>query len=625
MRAVGREAVSDGERAMIVDAGDDAVREGSSASGPLARRAPEIVLLALCVVLLVGFRLRAGDQLGVHNDSWTTANIAVSARNVALNGAAKYGGVAQHQVDRPPFRSDAFYYYAHYPLGTYRLNWIIDALGGRSLAAWRWPPALCSVLSLVLWYLLLCRVTGRWSALSVTVVMGTAYGFLAYADDVHHGYANVLVVGMMLSYVAGVAAAGRRRFVLLAGSWLCVFVNGFLSWEWLPWSQAFYWGHAIFVGAPFRKRWLLVFALAPVLAFAVQQQQRSAAFGGGSGFVDDFLRRTIRLDEAVDTPPGVTLASYPGHVLERFGEFYGIELSIVWLLAIVWALLAGGVGADLSRAGPAFRWMALLFVCATSWWCVMIQHTAVHHHVMRHALFFYSLVVGSCLATAARVAAGAQYSKWGRAAAAGIGLAVLLPHVDGCYRDFVVHFDRSYQDPRGWSSGWREGDNLSDLAGKLPGDVIVLTNNNRLPLLRYWTNLPVYPATLAAYPYRRGGPVLPGARLRIELTASHLKELYASQLPPLVYVYFFYSASDTHYSSDPILWQLIDGTWAQPQSLAQLDNFRQVLQGSGNTRYPVIARGSNWLVFRVDPLFDSLPANVVGHAPPTLAEYGPPR
>lgn len=605
-----------------------AAGEGAPARAPDLRRAPDVLLGLLCLVLLVLMRLRAGDPLGVHNDSWTTANIVVSARNVALNGSAKYGGVAQHQVDRPPFRNDPFYYYAHYPLGTYRLNWFVDALGGRSLAAWRWPPAVCSLLSLVLWYLLLGRVAGRWTALGATAVMGSAYGFLAYADDVHHGYAGVLVVGMMLSYVAGLAAAGRRRGVLLAGSWLCVFANGFLSWEWLPWSQVFYWGHAVLFGAPFRRRWLLVFALAPVLAFAIQQHQRSAAIGGGGGgpgFVEDLLRRTVGLDEAVDTPPGVTLATYPAHVLGRFAEFYGIELSTVWLLAIAWGLLAGGVGADLRSAGPAFRWMALLFACAASWWCVMIQHTAVHHHVMRHALFFYALVVGACLAAAARVAAGAPYSKWARAAAAGIGLAVAVPHADGCYRDFRMHVDRTYQDPRGWSSGWGEGDNLSDLARKLPGDVLVLTNHNRLPLMRYWTNLPVYPATLAPYPHRRGAPIRPDARLRIELTASHLKELYGKDLPPMVFAYFFYAEPEAQYSADPTLWQLVDGTWTPPQDSSRFENFREVVQGGGNSRYPLVARGLNWVVFRADRLFEHLPEGGAGPAPPTLAEYGPPR
>ena len=246
--------------------------------------------------------------MGVNVDSWSDANIMVAARNVAANGWFKYHLVAQHQVDRLPFKSDPFYYYAHYPLGTYYISWIAFGLGARNLAALRWLPTLASLASLVLWYVLLSPVVGRWAALASTLVMGTSFGFLAYADNLHNGYANALVVGMMVCYTQGIARRGRQRVMLLAASWALLFANAFISWEWYLWSQIFYWGHACLIGIPFAKRWLLVFAVAPLLAFGIQQGHRVAVFGhgAGGGVVDDLLRRTIRLEDTADTPPDVT-------------------------------------------------------------------------------------------------------------------------------------------------------------------------------------------------------------------------------------------------------------------------------------------------------------------------------
>src|SRR5262249_44004930 len=158
------------------------------------------------------------------------------------NGWARYAGVAQHQVDRPPFKNDPFYYYAHYPLGASYLTWLFFDLGGHELSTLRWPPAICSIAALILWYLLLCRLIGRWSALLSTAVMGTSYGFLAYAANLHHGYSNALVIAMMLCFAGGMAARGRKRLLLLASSWVCVLINAFMSWEWHLWSQMFFWG-----------------------------------------------------------------------------------------------------------------------------------------------------------------------------------------------------------------------------------------------------------------------------------------------------------------------------------------------------------------------------------------------
>jgi hypothetical protein len=601
-----------------------------TAAAPAAKtvdqRMPAFLLAVFCLLLLILFRARADDPLGVRTDSWSEANIVVSARNVATNGWTKYGGVAQHQVDRRPFKSDPFYYYAHYPLGTYYIVWVEDALGLHTFSAWRWLPTLCSIGALVLWYLLLCRFVGRWTALASTIVMGTSYGFLAYADNIHHGYNNLLLLGMMLLYVTGITHRGRPRLVRLGGSWLLLFVNAFMSWEWYLWSQAFYWGHAILFGAPFKKRWLLIFAAAPLLAAGIQYGVRVSAFGRQSegAIVQDFLRRTIRLQETADTPPDVTLANYPQHVAQRFQQFYGIDLASIWLLALLWGALLGGFGPDLRTSHPAFRWIVLLFVCSATWWCVMLQHTAVHQHVMRHALFFYALVIGLVLVGGLAIVVRPRYSPWSRAVSLAVVVLILWSHADGCYRDLRLHLDPSYRDPNSWAAGWQESRDFAATARSLPQDAIILTNNNRLPLLRYWTNRPVYPATLEKYPFRRGTS-LPQSRFRLELVTSHLRDLYGDHMPRVVYLYFFYGAPDSAYERDAILWGLMDGVWTPPTA-DRFENFARVMrQAGGTTVDPIVARGRNWLCFDAGAFLRSLPEDLLRQPPPARADFGPPR
>jgi hypothetical protein len=606
---------------------DDSLFRPAGRIGSRSDLVPSALVVLLCLTVLIVLRVRADNPLGVHSDSWSEANMIVSARNAALNGWAKYDGVAQHQVDRPPFKSDPFYFYAEYPLGASYVMWALFDLGAQTFPALRWPATICALVTLALWYVLLCRFVGRWAALASAVVLGSSWGFLEYADNVHHGYSNALVVGMMLCFIAGLAADGRKRLALMAGSWLLQFVNAFMSWEWYLWSQAFYWGYALLIGVPFKKRWLLVFALAPVLAFGIQSHQRSVAFGKetGGGLQADFLRRTISLEEATDTPPDVTLANYPLHVVKRFGQFYGIGLVPVCALALAWGVLFGGLDRSMRRLHPAFRLICVLFLCSISWWCVMLQHTAVHSHVMRHALFFYALVLGLSIAGGLQLALAADRAAWIRAVSCVVvGFFVWL-HCLRTREDLRAHTDRAYKDPYVWEMGWSESSILADFARKLPGDAILLTNHNRLPPMRYWTNMPVYWVSFSRFPFRRGTPV-PGSRFRIELVTSHLGALYGDHMPRVFYAYFFRRPPNESYQGDRILWQLIDRTWTEPPTPARVANFRQIVyQGKSTSKYPLVARGPDWLCFDASTLFSNLPEEFAKMPPPTRSDFGPPR
>lgn len=597
----------------------------STADGSVRGRVPGALVGLLCIGLFLLLHLRADAPLGVRNDSWTEANIIVSARNVALNGWQKYHGVPQHQVDRPPFESDPFFLYAQYPPGSYYVAWLLFDAQDTTPSRLRWPPTFCAVATLICWYLLLCRVVTAWTALLSTLLLGTSYGFLAYADDLHHGYSLAFVTGMMLSYVTALTASGRRRLLWMAASWALLFVNSFISWEWYLWSQVFLWGHAFLLGVPFKKRWLLVFALAPLIAVGIQSAVRMAAFGPdpGGGMLADLLRRTVRLEDTFDTPRAVTLATYVPHVAHRFEEFYGFALGSIGLLVLAWAAVVTAEGTNGRDAGPALRWIVLLFLCGASWWCVMLQHTSVHPHVMRHELLFYALALGVSLATALRYVFGSGRSRWSRVVAVMVAVWIVGPHASGTYSDIRMYLDPSYDSPYSWAGGWNEAKVFAALADRVPADAIVLTNSNRPPLLRYWTRRPIYYANLLREPFRRNA-VLPGSHTRLALAVSHLQALYGAEMPPVVYVYWFSTAADAAYTGDPILWQLVDGTWTRPTTHRQLANFRALTRGGGHSKYPIVVSGPNWIAFAANKLFENLPPEDAGMAAPTRAQFGPP-
>jgi hypothetical protein len=585
------------------------------------------VVLVLCIALLVVLRLRAGDPLGVRIDSWSEANILVSARNVAANGWARYGGVAQHQVDHAPFGDDPFYYYAQYPLGASYIAWAFYSLGVENLATLRWAPTLCSVASLLLWYALLLRIVTARAAVISTLVFGSTFGFLAFADDLHHGYPLALVVGMMLSYVAAIDSRGRRRHLLMALVWVLLLANSFMSWEWYLSSQMFFWAHALLVGVPFRKRWLLLFALAPLLALGVQHGVRVGAMGSepGVSMLDDILRRTIRFTGTADTPADVTLWTYPLFVLRRFHQFYGIRLEVLLALVIGWGVAFGGLRLRDPKPIPALRWVAVFFLCSLTWWGVMLQHTAVHPHVMRHALFFYALALGVIIDDGVRVLGSPASAWWARAGAVGVVAYLVWAQALSTDRNVAMHTDRAYILAEGWNAGWSERDFFTDMAAKLPRDAVILTNYNRLPMMRYWTEQPTYAAAFIPYPFDRD-QALPNARYQVEMATKHLEQLYRGRLPRLVYVYAFYEQPAAAYAGDPVLRLLTGGSWEGGPVEDGLARLREIAAGrTPPGAFPVVAQGRGWIAFDAAGLPNAVHRAFPLLTPPTRAEFGPPR
>jgi len=219
---------------------------------------------------------------------------------------------------------------------------------------------------------------------------------------------------------------------------------------------------------------------------------------------------------------------------------------------------------------------------------------------------------------------GAGSAVWMRAGGIVLVGLLLWAHGARAYWNFKLHSDPDFANMNDWDIGWAEGRRLADVASHLPRDAIILTNGNLVPLLRVWADSPVYVASFLRYPYNRTKPV-PGARTYIEMVVHHLRDLYGSHMPRLVYLYFFGGSPRASYSSRPLLWQFVDGTWSGPPDAAHVANFGDIMRGRGSSKYPVVAHGSTWIAFDAAQLFDNLPNEFRSLPPPTRAAFGPPR
>jgi hypothetical protein len=513
-----------------------------SASGGLDKKTLNWVVglsLALAAAFLV---YRGKTPVGIRMDSYSDANVIVSARNYIQVGLSKDWAAPQHQVVTVTNPPDPFYSYTKYPPLSNLIMGIYQVLGGESVRAFRLLPAACSLLAVWLWY-------GTYRSFAPTRVAGLAgvlmvssYGFLAYADNLYfHGYAILLHAAMVRCFVRAMRGPQRTRVASLAACAVFLLLTALFTWEYHLWSAIFIGGYVLLNPIPVRRRTLLLLILPLVVAAALQtthrrlsEAQAGSAKAPGPTLLDSLYIRTIGFKSSIDTPPGATLSNYPARLALSIYRFYGIPAVCMPFLFVMLLRLRG---ARLTRPRDwpdDLRLLFVLLLAGCGWWCVMMQHTSVHAHVMRHALSGYALLVAIVLIECARVLRDGRGAV--RATAACIAIAVTYAHVEGTAANIRMHVESNYFDSRGRNDA--NGDFMR-LLGRLPDVVpqggVILTNVNSLPLMRVWTQRPVYLASSAKLPI--DDPV--HARWILELCINHLRELYHEKLPPL---YYFYEA-----------------------------------------------------------------------------------
>jgi len=629
---------------------------------PWPSRLVVLTLLAVAVFLA----LRSGNPIGVRMDSWSDANVVVSGRNYARMGLFSNYGAPQHQVVTDTNPNDPFFVYTRYPVAANLINGLWQIAGVTSVRAFRALPAACSILAVLAWFRVYARFIGRAVAALAAMIFATSFGFLSYADNLHfHGYAMLTTAGAVLAFVRAMDAdrLGRRRWLALCTA--CVFVGALFTWEYHLWLLVFFALYSILFrsarqtdigGSPAdaqplgantifapavrpealrSMRYAFWMTLPLLLAFALLALQRRAAspatgVGGfsdaASGFLQDLYRRTIGFASATDRAEIGDQLAYPFQLALNFYLFYGVPL--VAAAAVTTMLILADLRPRKGPRGltPGTRLLLALIAAGCAWWMVMMQHTSVHLHVLRHAVPAYALLLAMCWQRCWRILRGDDIPLITRMAAIALMLALAYPHFEGSWCNIRLHFQRDFTDDRRREEARRdEGPVLAGIRELVPHGGVILTNHNRIPPMRLWSERPVYAATLMRYPPDDQA----NGRQVLEMIFNHLRELYHESLPPLYYVYAPWIADlETAFERDGILQLLLIGgepkqpdSWrarARPALTEAMEAGR-----SDQSFCPILGHTGTMIVFHLGPAVPDLMKAFGSKPPPRLEDLGP--
>jgi len=582
-------------------------------------------VIALVAAILL---IRSGDPLGVRPDSWSEAEVIVSGWGYAASGFLAYAGLPQHQIGPPV---DPYYLYANYPVASNALYGVLHLLGADAHGLYRLPAILASLAALWLWYRLAARLVDRATGVAAVIALATSAGFLSYADNIHQqAYPMAPQFGALLCLVIALAPETKRQRPWLIGCASCLLLVGLFTVElhaWLVIASAAY-------VALFRPRarwqWLPVLVLALLAGTALQSLQSRL----GSpvppeerpGFTENLYRRSIGFAAAIDTPRDtggkkLTLATYPGYMLERLGEFYGVP---AWLLPLL--ILCGFIGAT-PRAPPR-QWPAqvkalvILMAAALGWMGTMMQQTSVHPATMRQLLPFWALLLAVVWTQGVRVALDPDAVLVWRVLLPLVALALVVPQAQSMWSALQMHADPQYRAPLITDAGWAESIEFGPL-NRLPADSVILTNHNRLPLIRYWSRRPTYLASNSL------PPAIPVERTWLDLSINYIRGLYHEELPHLVFLYRVPRPTPENVTAtlahDPMLRALTTGSFEPLTTPEAQQRAARAFRGDVPAVCPILARGGNWRVFDMRPVLPEI-ARRYGNSPiPKLKEMPPPR
>jgi hypothetical protein len=583
------------------------------------------VIVSVAVILL----LRMGDPLGVRPDSWSEAEVIASGWGYAASGFLAYAGLPQHQIGPPV---DPYYLYANYPVLSNVLYGVLHLFGADVHGLYRLPVIFASLAALWLWYQLVARVVDRATGVAAVIALATSAGFLSYADNIHQqAYPMAPQFGALLCLVIALAPETKRQRPWVVGCALCLLLVGLLTVELHAWLIIAAVGYVVLFRPRVRWQWLPLLVLPLLAGVALQWLQGRVGSPvppeDRPSFTENLYRRSIGFAEAVDTPHGaggrqLTLATYPGYMIDRFSEFYRVPIWVVPLL-----ILIGFVGTVPARA-PPMHWPAqvklllILFAAALGWMCTMMQQTSVHPATMRQLLPFWALLLAVVWTQAIRVAFDARVFAVWRVLVPLVAVGLMVPQAASLWSSLRMHWDPRYRDPIIMDAGWSESVELGPLHG-LPADSVILTNHNRLPLIRYWSRRPTYLASDSI------PPGIPIRRTWFDLSVNYLRGLYHDQLPHLVFLYRVLRPTPENIAAtlarDPLLRVLTTGSFDPLLTPDAQRRAVQAFRGDIPAACPVLVRSGNWRVFDMTPILPDLAHRISGEPIPKLKEMPAPR
>ncbi|MHC4676394.1 MAG: hypothetical protein ACYTBZ_28220, partial [Planctomycetota bacterium] len=406
------------------------------------------------------------------------------------------------------------------------------------------------------------------------------------------------------------------------------------TWEYHFWMVLFIALYALLFKSPVRRGYLTLLALPLFLALAMQVAQSRLAWADANiaateesqlrnSFLDDFYRRTLSFNNP-DTPAGFTLSAYPMILMGRYYKFYGLPVLVILGLLAMMLMYDRRIHWRIRQWPDQERLLIVLLVAGTGWWLVMLQHTAIHPHVMRHGLAGYALLMALVWVRCWKTTWSSDYHYITRTAAAVLMLVLCYPQIEGLTYNLRMHYQKNFCYNRDrHSMGTFEAEQMLKLKEAIPRGSVILTNHNRRPLMRFWTEKPVYCSKIS--------PNTPKNKPSIfTLRFNHLRDIYNDNLPPLYYVYRLRKSNfKTIMFTEPIFQFLLLGNNKGGQEALKKTNLilREIAnkRRSDNSFCPIVAIINNIIVFDMKPAIPVLRQSFDHFGFPTQEEFGPAR
>ncbi len=572
---------------------------------------------------------RLNDPPGPRPDSWSEVEVIISGWGYAASGFLAYAGLPQHQISPPV---DPYYLYANYPVLSNVLYGVLHLLGADAYGLYRLPAILASLAALWLWYQLVTKVVDRATGMAAVIALASSVGFLSYADNIHQqAYPMAPQFGALVCLVSALAPETKRPRRWLIGCALCLFVVGLLTVELHAWLIIAVAGYVMLFSPRARWQWLPVL-IAPLLV-GVALQSLQGKIGSPvppeerPSFGENLYRRSIGFADAIDTPRDaegkrLTLATFPGYMVDRFNDFYRVPAWVVPLLILIGFVGAGTPRAPPTQWPPQVKLLLILLLAALGWMGTMMQQTAVHPATLRQLLPFWALLLAVVWTHGVRVALDPRVFVVWRVLLPLVAVALMVPQAAGMWAGLRMHWDHRFRDPVIMEAPWSEPVDLGRLRS-LPADSVILTNHNRLPFIRYWSRRPTYTA------FNTVPPGIPVRRTSFDLSMSYLRGLYAEKLPHLVFLYRIFGPTPQNIAAtlaqDPLLRILTTGSLDPLPSDDAERRAVRAFRGEEPAACPVLLRGGSWSVFDMTPIMPELMRRFSAEPVPKLREMPAPR
>ena len=474
-------------------------QSGAPDDTPPVRAVPYRLVAAALLALLGPYLLwlAQGPVTMARGDVFGDAYVMMAAQHFHEDGFLRcrlLPIIQPGELTVPPF------YYTHQPPGPYITAGVVRALGVRSVPAFRVIPIILTVASLAFFYAAVETLVGSPLALLSALYLATTPALLYWADALDsYSYDEFFRFAAVFFWIKALSsdACSRRRFFVL--TWLAAFAEALCSFAYILFIQVFIFAGAFLFRASVRKRYLLLFLLAPALAIGLHFAQNMIALGPADAFTDfrdAFLLRTL---ESGTADSYLSLRDYPLRLWNRVEHWFMSPVQALGFCLLAVLTLGRGVSAVLAQR--FIRLLLLFAVAGSCWWIVFPEHSWIHHVTIRQFLPFFALLVGG-------VALGMiRLLRQGSPA----GLRILGAALLGLLLVWQGHRVRNY------TIGQRNGVDLAaavtPVAAELPDNAVVFTNFGNHPTLAWLLDRPVFRAADAPTMRSRLSELYPSSRV----------------------------------------------------------------------------------------------------------------